>query len=401
MRVLMLTHNMAGIGGSFMRAHSLAKPLVELGHVVTLLAGRRSRGLSVIREVIDRVDVVQAADLLPGRLRHGGLSPIDLAGRLKYATQDYDIIHGFDHRPSVSLPALVMRRRRRIPYVADWADLWGKDGIAAERRSIPGRLLGLADHYWEERVHRVADAVTVISSDLASRARRLGIPEERLRIVQVGSNTDEISPLPKISMREKHCFPQQAHVVVHIGFAPYDAALLAEAFAILARRDPMAILTLTGNRIGVVDKVAEAEGIGDRVRHLGIVPYHQLGEILACGDVMLLPFSNRSINSARYPNRFGDYLAAGRPIATNLTGDLGRTVVDEEIGIATEDSPEAFAQGIQDLLEDDSLRQRMGHRARQLAEGRYSWREIAQTVGNLYDELLASESEVPVSSFAK
>lgn len=387
MRVLMLTHNMAGIGGSFMRAHSLAKPLVELGHNVTLLASRRSSGLTMVREVIDRVLVVQMADLLPARLRHGGLSPIDLAARLKYATQPYDIIHGFDHRPSVSLPALVARRRRRIPYVADWADLWGKDGIAAERRSIPGRLLGAADHYWEERVHRVADAVTVISTDLASRARRLGIPEERLRIVQVGSNTDAISPLPKTSMREKHSFPQQAHVVVHIGFTPYDDGLLAEAFAILSRRDPSVILALTGNRLGLVDKVAEAEGIADRVRHMGFVPYHKLGEILACGDVMLLPFSSRSINLARYPNRTGDYLAAGRPIATNLTGDLGRMVVSERIGIATEDDPAAFAAGIQRLLEDGGLREEMGRRARQLAEGRYSWRARARTVSRLYEEL--------------
>ena len=94
-------------------------------------------------------------------------------------------------------------------------------------------------------------------------------------------------------------------------------------------------------------------------------------------------------------------MAAGRPIAINITGDLGRTVVDERIGIATEDSPEAFAQGIQDLLEDDTLRQKMGRRASQLAEGRLSRREIAKTFGKLYEELPESESDVSVRSFAK
>ncbi|MFQ5944212.1 MAG: glycosyltransferase family 4 protein [Anaerolineales bacterium] len=397
----MLTHNMTGIGGSFMRAHSLAKSLANMGHTVTLLASRRFSGLKMISEVHERVQVIQSADILPSRLRHGGLSPMDIAGRMKNAMQAHDIVHGFDHRPAVSFPALLARRKHKIPYVADWADLWGKDGIAAERGILSGLLLGSLDHYWEQRVHKIAEAVTVISSDLGNRALMLGVPEERIRDVPVGSNADEITPLPQAAMRSKHKFPQEARVLTHIGFAPYDAKLLAESFAILAKSDPRVVLAITGTSMGEVNEVAEAEGFADRVWYLGFVPYHQLEEILSCGDVMLLPFSNRSINRARYPNRFGDYLAAGRPIATNLTGDLGQTVVDERIGIATEDKPEAFAAGILELLEDDSQRKSMGRRARQLAEGRYSWRSIAQTVSNLYDEILDFEVGARISSFTK
>ena len=130
------------------------------------MASRSQAGITSRATIKNGVSVVEMPDLFPIRARNGGLSPIDIAGRSKYVMQPYDIVHGLDHRPAVSLPALLTRRINDIPYVADWADLWGKDGIAAERRTIPGQLLGLIDHYWEKRVHKVADAVTVISSDL-------------------------------------------------------------------------------------------------------------------------------------------------------------------------------------------------------------------------------------------
>ena len=389
MRVLMMTHNMAGLGGSFMRAHSLAKSLVVLGNHVTLIASRRLPGRHRIEEEIDGVRVIQMADLLPERVRHGGLSPLDLAGRVKHADGPYDIIHGFDHRPSVSIPALLMRQRRQIPYVADWADLWGRGGIAEQSDSVIRRLLGWADHHWERFAHAHADAVTVVTRNLAGRAEQLGIPVRRIRLIQVGANGDVITPLSKTDMRIKHGLPEDAPIAVHNGFAPYDARLLADTFAILAKRNPRVILLLTGCRLPYLHELAEAAGFSDRVRHLGVVPYSRLGEILACGDVMLLPFSDRSVNAARYPNRVGDYLAAGRPIATNPTGDLGEMVRSEGIGIVPEAEPEAFAAAIDQLLANKESQQQMGLRARKLAETRLSWSALAKQLDELYRDLLS------------
>jgi glycosyltransferase involved in cell wall biosynthesis len=306
---------------------------------------------------------------------------------------DFDVIHGFDHRFSVSIPALVKRRWGGIPYVADWADLWGWEGIAGERRGLSGRALGWADHVWERETHRRADAVTAISSDLAARARTLGVASERIRLVQVGANVDQIRPLPKDAMRIKHGLSPGVPIVVSIGFAPYDAALLAETFAVLAHQDRDVLLILTGGEMVDVKVVAAAAGVLDRVRHLGCVPYEMLGEVLACGDVMLLPYSNRSVNAARYPNRFGDYLAAGRPIATNPTGDLGPVIAAEQIGVTAEDHPEAFAAAILALLRDPARCEIMGRCARNLAETRFSWRTIASPLEVLYQELIAEKSK--------
>jgi glycosyltransferase involved in cell wall biosynthesis len=387
-RILMLTHNMAGVGGSYMRAHSLARALVKLGMNVTLMASRRNRGWKAIREVRDGVQVIQMADFSPERVRHGGMSPFDLLGRLAQANGPYQVVHGFDHRPVVSITSLAASRKRGIPFVSDWADLWGRDGIAGVRPTFAGRMLGWADHLGEQQIRRFADAITVVSCDLEARAHQLGIPGKRVRLLQVGANEDVIHPLPKAAMRAKYGLPEEAHIMVNTGFSPYDASMLARTFALLARRNPRALLLMTGARLHEIDDVAEAGSFSDRVVHLGFVPYERLGEVLACGDVMLLPLVNRGVNLARYPNRVGDFLAAGRPIATQPTGEVGSMVIEEAVGIVTGQEPEAFAEGIDRLLQDEDLRLEMGRRARRLAETKLSWRVLAGRLIELYQELL-------------
>jgi glycosyltransferase involved in cell wall biosynthesis len=144
---------------------------------------------------------------------------------------------------------------------------------------------------------------------------------------------------------------------------------------------------MSGRRFPLVEERAAAAGAAGRVVHVGVVPYRDLGSVIGCGDVMVVPYTDLPHNEARFPNRVGDYLAAGRPIATNPTGDLARLVTAEGIGVVAPQSPDAFARAILDLLRRGDVRDEMGRRARALAETTLSWRAVAAGVGDLYDEL--------------
>jgi glycosyltransferase involved in cell wall biosynthesis len=310
------------------------------------------------------------------------LSPLDVLGRFTSLPR-VDLIHGFDHRPAVSLPSLWLRRRFGVPFVSDWADLWGKGGIAEERGSH--RLLGVFDHYWERNIRRWADGVTVVTDELRTRAKELGLPDERIFKVGVGSSSDRIRPLPKRSMRARYGLPERAPIVVHTGFAPYDRPLLGRTLSSLTERNPELIALLTGPKDADLEAIAPG-----RIRQLGIVPFEQMAEILACGDVMVLPYTRRPLNTARFPNRLGDYLAAGRPIATNRTGEVGELVETERVGVAASEDAEDFARAIQELLGDEPTRRRMGERARALAETKRSWAAMAKDLDEFYREMVSA-----------
>jgi glycosyltransferase involved in cell wall biosynthesis len=338
---------------------------------------------------MDGVRVIQMPDIFPNRLRHGGLSPFDWLGRLLYVSRHHcDLVHGLEPRPSVVWPALWMRRRHGVPFIADCADLWGGQGIITIRRPVSRATLGRFDAYWEHKSRARADAVTAISTGLLADLQKHGHPADLTRLVPVGADSDRIKPLPVEAARAAFGLPLDAEVVMHTGFTTYDERLLADTFAALATARPKAWLVLTGGALPLVQQVADQAGVGHRVKHLGFVSHELISLALACGDVMLLPYTNRPLNAFRYPNRFGDYMAAAKPTVSNLTGDMGRTIVEKGLGLCAAATPQAMAEAVGALLDDPERRRLMGQRARQLAEGEFSWRSRAETVDGLYKRLV-------------
>ena len=61
------------------------------------------------------------------------------------------------------------------------------------------------------------------------------------------------------------------------------------------------------------------------VKHLGVVPYHEVLDFVATLDVCLLPFARNELTRASDPSKLYEYLACGKPvIATPINEDLLR-----------------------------------------------------------------------------
>jgi len=382
----MLVHNTIA-RGTFSRAHSLGRHLVARGHEVTLFAGASVRAKAQ-RRLLNGVEVIESFDPLGDRARESGLSPFDLVGRIRHLSRDrFDLIHCFDHRPTVSLPARLTARRRNVPCVVDWADLWGFDGIAGERRRVARFSIGSLDEILEDRVRNRADGLTVINTKLRERAQqRFHVP---ILLLPVGANSDLIRSLPKKEMRRRFGLPEKAPIAVHAGLSPYDAEYLGRTFVELVRQCPPALLVIAGRRFPILDQVVAEAGFSSQLVRLGVVDQETMGDAMACADVLLLPYTNRSVNLFRYPNKVGDYLAAGRPIVANNTGDLGRLITDERVGLTVSDTPDEFARAIKRLFDDPALAEELGRRGRVLAETKLDWRFLARDLEIFYDQILA------------
>jgi glycosyltransferase involved in cell wall biosynthesis len=391
MRILMLTQNIAGRGGTYARCFSLARNLVALGHNVTLLAASRTPHWKPKAQLHHGVRVIEMGGRLPTRLRHGGLDPVDLFNRLQHVTRNrYDIIHTFDHRPTVLTPAILNRLRYRTPIVGDWCDLWGNEGLGGQRHGLERLLLTPFDQLTETWLMRRVDAVTAISTHLHQRALRLGHRETHIRIIPAGASDDLIRPESMTEARQKFGLPLEDSVLVFSGYTAFGARLMGEAFVEVSKRKPHTRIILVGGHLPELEGIASQAGLQSHIQHFGEVPYEQVGTLLACGDVMLLPYPDQGVDRAGFPNKLGDYMAAGRPVVTNPVGDSGRMIQEEGIGLVAEETPAAFADAICTLLSDSEMRNAMGQKARQLAETRFSWRTRATVINELYEALFAS-----------
>jgi glycosyltransferase involved in cell wall biosynthesis len=387
--VTMLVHNTIG-RGTFDRAHSLGRHLVRIGHNVTLFAGASARS-TPRRHFMNGVEVIEASDPLPARGRESGLSPFDLIHRMRSLhSRPCDVVHCFDHRPAVSFPGIRLARIRRAACIFDWADLWGQNGIAAERRPLGRVSLGMMDHFLEQRVRRNADGLTVINTALSEHAQKhFRTP---IHLLPVGASSDLIKPLPKKEMRQRFGLPEDRPIAVYTGLAPYDVAYLAEAFVGVIKQHPKALLVTSGRPFPVMDQIFKAAGYADHLLCLGMLEREALAAAMSCADVLLLPYTNRPVNVFRYPNKLGDYLSAGRAVVTNATGDLGRLVIEEKVGFAVPDTTEAFAAAVARLFADRDLADEIGRRGRCVAENKLDWGFLATGLERFYQQTISSRS---------
>lgn len=136
MRVAMLVFNMTG-RGTYWRAYYVARELCRRGHQVTILATspRERRRFRVTYEVAGRLALVEVPDLLHGSLRSGWDIWASLLRTCWLGSMHIDLLHAFECRPSVIVPALATCKTRNIPLVLDWADWFGRGGSVEERAS--------------------------------------------------------------------------------------------------------------------------------------------------------------------------------------------------------------------------------------------------------------------------
>jgi len=137
-------------------------------------------------------------------------------------------------------------------------------------------------------------------------------------------------------------------------------------------------------QVSHLQELASGLGIGERVCFLGAVDHEKLPLYYNAADVCVVP---------SYYESFGlvalEAMACGTPVVASRVGGLTGTVKDGETGyLISWRCPEPFAERLELLLGNETLRRRFGESAREVVE-RYRWTNVAQAVVGLYEELLA------------
>lgn len=388
----MLNHNIRG-RSTYFRAVGLAKELVKRGHSVTLMTIAPSARWRARRTNERGVDIIETPDLLFGSLRTGW-DPWDgiCRYRLGKALDSVDLVHAFDNRPAVILPALALSRKLGVPLCSDWADWWGRGGVISATRPWPVRLLfGGIETFFEEHFRAYADLLTVTSRALEQRALELGIPRNRVRYLPSGADTDRISPIDKAVARERLGLPVEGLLIEYMGYVQYDLDLALRAFALVRGQLPQVQFLLVGPANRKVRRLVERLGVEESVMVTGPQPHSSMSSWLAAADVLLLPFQDTIYNRGRGPIKLGDYLASGRPFVTNPVGEIREILAQDQVALAAGEDPRDFAGKTLLLLQDRELAALLGANARQMAEGPLNWGHFGGQLETWYRKLLDAE----------
>lgn len=274
----------------------------------------------------------------------------------------------------------------RAPLVFNIQDVFPdaavRTGAITDRRVI-------AAASWLERVsYRAADAVTVLSDDLAANVRAKLPPSRRDRVQMIPNfvDTDAIRPADRMTPYRAELGIGDEPVVLYAGNVGFSQSLdlMLEA----ARRLPHATFLVNGDGSMRAELVERAAGLPN-VRFGHYVPDDRLVELLATGDVHVVPLRT-GLASVSVPSKTYSILAAGRPVVAAIDAgtEVPRILAAAGAGVAVPpDDADAFVAALAPLLDDPARRAELGRAGRAWVETAASPAAVAAAYERLIDDL--------------
>lgn len=395
MKILYLTHTVTWKGGGiFYTAFHQGRYLARRGHEVTLLSISPTSRFSFSETMVEGVKIIETPDLLPG-LARTGWDIWDIMMRILFLKgRRFDIIHGFESRPVVSLPAFFMRRKLGVPLVLTWADLFGKGGRSEERAWPIRILMAPIEDFCEKYFYPKADFIVAMGEPLFNMAVGMGIQKERVVQILHGSDTERTKAIPQeiAKLRLEHKLPKETKILGYLGYLwSVNADLLFQTIRLIKGRmkQPFKLLLIGNHRVNL--KKLLPGDLKDDVIETGWVSYEDVNLYLCASDVLILPLKRTAVSDCIWPSKINDYLASGRPIVATDMQILRPIYKKRTFGCLAEDNPTALAQGVLSLMPQELNNQGFGRNARLLAEEELSWNKIVDRVEELYFRLIAKE----------
>jgi glycosyltransferase involved in cell wall biosynthesis len=265
--------------------------------------------------------------------------------------------------------------------------------------------------YW---VTRIAERLTFAAADAVistnENYRRIAIergkkaPEQVVVVRSAPDLSRFVSHVPDAGLRRGKPF-----LLAYLGvMGPQDGVDYAlRAVQLLrteiGRDDVHCVLMGAGDSLNELITLSEELGVSDIVDFAGWVGDEYIGRCLSTADVCLSPDPITPFNNMATMNKVVEYMAMGRPV---VSFDLAETRVsagDAAVYIGANDVL-AFANAIDDLLNDPERRRQMGELGRLRVEQDLSWEVSRRALIQFYQRFLDTDArlvaELPRTSVA-
>ena len=372
MRILMIAPEpfFESRGTPFSEYHRI-RALADLGHTVDLVTYPFGRdvalpGLKLHRSW--RPPFIRRVRIGPSFAK----VPLDLLLALKALhvalKWRFDYVHSHEEGGAIGL---VLARLLRVPHVYDMHSSLPEQ--LSNFEFSRSRVLVSAFRALERLMVSRSASVIVICRHLEDVVRAIAPGAHVVLIENAPGAGDPGAQPPTGSVRAAAGIPEDAPMILYTGtFEAYQGLdLLFAAMRSVLAQCPDARLVMAGghpDQVARARREADAQGIGAATVFVGERPAEEIPALLRAADVLVSPRS-RGKNT---PLKIYQYLRAGRPIvATNL---LTHTqVLDDQVAILTDPTPEAYGDGLARALTDRALAERVSRAAAELAATKYTY----------------------------
>ncbi len=306
------------------------------------------------------------------------------AGEIQAAVgEGCDLIH--THYWASGLAGLEVSRLSGIPHVTTFHTI-----AAVKEQAFGADREPVERHEAERAIAQGADGIVAWTRfEADSLVSMLGAEQEQITVAPIGVDTERFRPLDQSEARSRMGIPVDEETLLYVGRLDRikGADVLLRAAGLLVER-PRLHIRFVGGEVDAdyaeeLRTLAAELDIADRVSWIGTVPNDELPWYYAAADMVIVPSYSES-----YSIVAAEAMACGMPVvASNVPGPA--SFIEDGVSgrlVASGDAP-ALACAVQELLEDATLRDRLGSGGL-AAACQMTWGASADAVLGLYERVI-------------
>lgn len=374
------------------RSYWIARELVKRGNKVTMIASNSNISSSKVHKTIDGIDVIYV-----GVSYDQNMSIVDRAksffnfaiksSKEAFRLKNIDIVIATSTPLTIGIPALLLKKFRRIPYVFEVRDLWPE--VPIQMGGLKNPLIKKMAINLEKSIYRNAIHVVALSPGMQDGVNKY-IPKSKTTMIPNMSKIEEFWPRPKnVKLLTSLGLHSDTFKIIHfgaLGLANGASSIIESAK--LLKHDPSVEFIFLGG--GATEKELKNEcklhGLGN-VFFLGRYPMKETSEIVNFCDVSIVSFKDLPILYTNSPNKLFDSLSAGKPIIVNSAGWTKTLVEENKCGYYVNPHiPSELVKRIKFLQAHPEVVESMGNNARLLAENVYDKSILCEQFADLIEE---------------
>ena len=345
----------------------ISKGLVENGHEVTVLLGRRFRPGPNF-EIIDGINVYWSSEFyskkqftLIQKLIQFFLLRIKHIYRIIHLVRQgrFEWIICYAVGVEIVVPVLIVSRMFNISSASKWGDIIHRDG---NKNLISYYSAKFGQHL---SVKYSTLLINIGSIELETYFRKIA---PQAKMITVGPPVDvKMFAKAKSENFRKNYNLNHCRLVTYIGgFKPYEGlnGLITAITSILSNNSSI-LLVIAGGGVEsdflALQKTTNSLPIKDQVLFVGQLKLQEVVRLLAASTVLVLPKIDHPVNHYAMPIKLAEYLASGKPVVASKIGGIKDYIIHGVNGSLFKPNDwDAFRSIVEDLLCDVERAKKIG-----------------------------------------
>jgi glycosyltransferase involved in cell wall biosynthesis/SAM-dependent methyltransferase len=362
------------VGGAEQQASQLARKLIEKGLEIFIVT-RRLNGTRRF-EIINGVPV--------HRTFYKWHTLFFLSSAFSFLIRkrnDYDILHVHTmYSPALLACALKIILRKKV--------------VVKVTRTGSGALINRLfinplDKWRFKFLIRYVDCFIAVNREAKEALMKMGLGGNKVTQIPNGVDEDLFKPA---SWKEKEylketCGVKGYPIIVSVGrlIKRKRLDLLIDALPKIKENFPQVVLLVVGpgSEKGKLEQLAKRKGVFENTIFIGRCERERLLNLLKISDLFVLPSESEGI-----PNALLEAMAVGLPVIASKINGITDVISNEHDGLLFVPAEEKdLLEKVFTLLENEELRRKIGRKARETVEKRFSFEIIGQEYYDLYKKL--------------